>query len=146
MPYAFKSSIAINPLGYIQFLMEKTRYACYNINYHLVWIPKYRRKVLVGTIRADLEFAINEIAEKLGVKIESLEIQPDHIHLLVSAPPRYSPAKLINAFKGATSHRLRNKYPYLKSLPSMWTKTYFVGTAGNVSAEVIKKYMEECQK
>jgi putative transposase len=125
--------------------MEKTRYACYNINYHLVWIPKYRRKVLVGQIKADLETAINEIAEKLGIRIESLEVQPDQIHLFVSAPPRYSPANLINAFKGATSHRLRNKYPYLKSLPSMWTKTYYVGTAGHVSAEVIKRYIEECQ-
>lgn len=124
--------------------MEKTRYAHYNINYHLVWIP-YRRKVLVGAIKADLETFIREIADKMEAKIESLEIQPDHIHLLVSAPPRYSPANLINAFKGATSHRLRNKYLHLKSLPSMWTKTYYVGTAGNVSAEVIKRYIEECQ-
>jgi putative transposase len=67
--------------------MEKTRYAHYNINYHLVWIPKYRRKVLVGTIKADLETAIREIAEKLEVKVVSLEVQPDHIHLFVSAPP-----------------------------------------------------------
>lgn len=126
-------------------MMEKTRYACYNINYHLVWIPKYRRKVLVGAIKADLEISIKEIAEKLKVQIVSLDVQPDHIHLFVSAPPRYSPANLINAFKGASSHRLRNKYPYLKSLPSMWTKTYYVGTAGNVSAEVIKRYIEECQ-
>jgi len=99
--------------------VDKTRYAHYNINYHLVWIPKYRRKVLVGTIKADLENFIHEIAEKLEVKIASLEVQPDHIHLF--------------------------KYPYLKSLPSMWTKTYYVGTAGNVSAEVIKRYIEECQ-
>jgi len=126
-------------------MMEKTRYACYNINYHLVWIPKYRRKVLVGAIKADLEISIKEIAEKLKVQIVSLDVQPDHIHLFVSAPPRYSAANLINAFKGASSHRLRNKYPYLKSLPSMWTKTYYVGTAGNVSAEVIKRYIEECQ-
>lgn len=125
--------------------MEKTRYSCYNINYHLVWIPKYRRKVLVGAIKADLEISIKEIADKLEVKVVSLDVQPDHIHLFVSAPPRYSPANLINAFKGASSHRLRNKYPYLKSLPSMWTKTYYVGTAGNVSAEVIKRYIEECQ-
>jgi putative transposase len=118
--------------------MEKTRYAHYNINFHLVWRPKYRRKVLIGVIKADLEKAINEIAEKLEVKIESLEIQPDHIHHFVSAPPRCSPAGLINAFKGATSRRLRNKYPYLKFLPSMWTKTYYVGTAGNISASVIQ--------
>jgi putative transposase len=125
--------------------MEKTRYACYNINYHLVWIPKYRKKILVGQIKVDLEIAINEIAKKLEIKIECLEVQPDHVHLFISAPPRYSPAKLINAFKGATSHRLRNKYPYLKYLPSMWNKTYYVGTAGNVSAEIIKRYIEECQ-
>ncbi|MDD3974506.1 MAG: IS200/IS605 family transposase, partial [Methanothrix soehngenii] len=67
--------------------MEKTRYSHYNINYHLVWIPKYRRKVLVGAIKADLETFIREIADKMEAKIESLEIQPDHIHLLVSAPP-----------------------------------------------------------
>lgn len=126
--------------------MEKTRYACYNINYHLVWIPKYRKKILVGQIKADLEVAIHEIAEKLEIKIEGMEVMPDHIHLFVSAPPRYSPAKLVNAFKGAASHRLRNKYPDLKSLPSMWTKTYYVGTDGNVSAETIKRYIEECQK
>ena len=100
---------------------------------------------LVGAIKADLETLIREIADKMEAQIAFLEIQPDHIHLLVSAPPRYSPANLINAFKGATSKRLRNKYPYLKSLPSMWTKTYYVGTAGNVSAEVIKRYIEECQ-
>jgi putative transposase len=125
--------------------VEKTRYAYYNINYHLVWIPKSPGKVLVGQIKADLETAIREIAEKLGVKVESLDVQPDHIQLLASAPPRYSPANLINAFKGASSHRLRNKYPYLKSLPSMWTKTYYVGTVDTVSAEAIKLYLEECQ-
>ncbi|MHC1631453.1 MAG: IS200/IS605 family transposase [Methanotrichaceae archaeon] len=125
--------------------MKKTRYAHYNINYHLVWIPKYRKRILVGTIKEDLEIAIHEIADKMEVEIESLEVQSDHIHLFLSSPPRYAPAKLINAFKGATSHRLRNKYPHLKSLPSMWTKTYYVGTAGNVSAEVIKRYIEECQ-
>ncbi len=106
--------------------MDKTRYAHYNINYHL-------------------EVFIKEIAEKMECQITALEVQPDHIHLFITAPPRYSPANLINAFKGATSKRLRNKYPYLKTLPSMWTKTYYVGTAGNVSAEVIKRYIEECQ-
>jgi putative transposase len=145
MPYGFQPADSYIPFG-LQLLMEKTRYAYYNINYHLVWIPKYRGKVLVGQINADLETAINEIAEKLGIRIESLEVQPDHIHLFVSAPQRYSPANLINAFKGATSHRLRNKYPYLKSLPSMWTKAYYVGAAGNVSAEVVKRYIEECQR
>jgi putative transposase len=102
--------------------------------------------VLVGRIKVDRETAINEIAEKLGIRIESLEAQPDHIHLFVSAPPKYSPANQINAFKGATSYRAINKYLYLKSLPPMWTKTYYVGTAGNVPAEVIKRYIEECQR
>jgi putative transposase len=86
--------------GSIAIRMEKTRYAHYNINYHLVWIPKYRRQVLVGQIKADLETAIHEIAEKMEVKVISLEVQPDHIHLFVSAPPRYSHANLVNAFNG----------------------------------------------
>jgi putative transposase len=107
--------------------------------------PSIVGRLLVGTIKADLETAIQEIAKKLEVTVVSLEVQPDHIHLFVSAPPRYSSANLINAFKGATSKRLRNKYPYLKSLPSMWTKTYYAGTACNLSAGVIKQYIEECQ-
>jgi len=126
-------------------IMYKTRYAHYNLNYHLVWIPKHKRKILTGDVKNDLETYIREIAEKLETNIESLEIQPDHIRLIVSAPPRYSPAGLVNAFKGATSKRLRNRYPHLKSLPSLWTKAYYAGTVGNVSTEEIKQYIEECQ-
>lgn len=125
--------------------MDKTRYVHYQINYHFVWIPKYRRKVLVGSVKKDLEDGITNICKERGFKVISLEVQPDHVHLFLSAPPRDSPAKIINSIKGATSKRLRSKYSRLKRMPSLWTRTYYVGTAGNVSAETIKRYIEECQ-
>ena len=155
----------------MKYKLNKSAHSVYSLHYHLVMVIKYRRKALYDEVIRErlkqivwslaeeigieiiahepaedhLETAIQEIAEKLGSRVISLEVQPDHIHLFVSAPPRYSPSALINTFKGATSKRLRNKYPYLKSLPSMWTKTYYVGTAGNVSAKVIRRYIDECQ-
>lgn len=126
--------------------IKKTRYAHYNINYHLVWIPKYRKNILTDEVKEYLTEVLNEIADKKEkVGIISLEIQPDHIHLFISAPPRYSPAKLVNIFKGASSRRLRNEFPELKKKDKLWTRTYYLGTAGNVSSEVIRRYIEECQ-
>jgi len=70
---------------------------------------------------------------------------PDHIHLFVSAPPRYSPAQLVNLFKGISSRRLRQEFPALRRYPNrrhLWTTSYYVGTAGTVSAETIRHYIE----
>lgn len=125
--------------------MDKTRYTHYQINYHFVWIPKYRRNVLVGCVKSDLEEGINVVCDDRKFRIISLDVQPNHVHLFLSAPPRYSPSMIINSVKGATSKRLRGKYPHLKSMPSLWTRTYYVGTAGNMSANTIKHYIEECQ-
>lgn len=120
--------------------MEKTRYAHYNINYHLVWIPKYRKPILVGGVKETLEKTLNEASKE--IKILSLNIQPDHVHCFVSAPPRMSPSSIVNILKGVSSRRIREKYPHLNF---KWTRTYYVGTAGRVSAETIKRYIEECQ-
>ena len=126
---------------------KKTRWAHYNCNYHFVWIPKYRRKVLVGPVLHELEGLIHEVAKKNGFEILSLSIQPDHVHLFVSAPPRWSPADIVNLFKGYTSRRLREKFPELRKVNphSLWSRTYYVGTAGDVSSETIRRYIEECQ-
>ena len=124
---------------------RKTRHSTYNINYHFVWIPKYRRPILTGPIRVDLESLMTEYAAKNEVEILSLSIQPDHVHLFVSAPPRFSPAQLINLFKGATARELLQRYPKLKRRGSLWTRSYYVGTAGTVSSETIQHYIDECQ-
>ncbi|MGI9951255.1 IS200/IS605 family transposase [Moorellaceae bacterium AZ2] len=126
---------------------KKTRYAHYNINYHFVWIPKYRRKVLVGPVAEELERLIRKICEEREVEVLGLSIQPDHVHLFVSAPPRHAPSVLINTIKGYTSRYLRQKFPELSKQtgPRLWTRTYYVGTAGTVSAETIQRYIAECQ-
>ena len=131
--------------------LRKTRHSVYNINYHFVWIPKYRRSILNGQIKADLEGLIKSYALKNEVEILSLSIQPDHVHLFVSSPPRFSPSQLINLFKGATARELLKRYPNLngrsaaKQRGSLWTRSYYVGTAGTVSAETIEHYIAECQ-
>jgi len=126
---------------------KKTRYAHYNINYHFVWIPKYRCKILVGPVAEELERLIRKVCDEREVEVLSLSIQPDHVHLFVSAPPRHAPSVLINTIKGYTSRYLRQKFPELSKQtgPRLWTRTYYVGTAGTVSAETIQRYIAECQ-
>ncbi len=117
--------------------------AVYALKYHLVWCPKYRRKVLVGDIETDLRALLQQKAEQLKVTIEALEIRPDHVLLLIAAPPTEAPHRLANQFKGFTSRMLRQKYPELRSrLPSMWSRSYYIGTIGHVSEKAVKAYIE----
>ncbi len=125
-----------------------TRHAHYQIAYHLVWIPKYRRKVLVSEVEAECKRLIAECCEKHRIKILALETDIDHVHLLVSAPPRRSPAWIVNLVKGYTSRFLRERFPKLKKTcgkERLWTSAYYVGTAGTVSTETIRRYINECQ-
>ena len=114
-----------------------TRHSRYNINCHFVWKPKDRCSILVGQLKADLQALIENYAAKNGIQVLSVSIQLDHVHLFVSAPPRFSPAQLINLFKGATARELLKCYPNLKPPGSLWTRSYYVGTAGTVSSETL---------
>jgi putative transposase len=114
----------------------------YLINYHLIWCPKRRKKILIGDIKTRLEQIINEVAREKNTKILALEIMPDHLHLFVSSHPNIPINNLIRAFKGRSSNLLRKEYPDLLKLPSLWTHSYFVSTAGNVSNETIQKYID----
>jgi len=118
----------------------------YLINYHLIWCPKRRRKVLVGEVKDRLKSIIYEVAQEKGIEILALEIQPDHLHLFISAYPAVAIHKLIKAFKGRSSHYLRREFPHLLKIPSLWTHSYFVSTAGNVSNKTIQKYIEAQSK
>lgn len=130
---------------YNSFIMtERTRHAHYNINYHLVWCPKFRRPVLAGGVGKRLSELIPQNVEKLGGRVLELVVQPDHVHLFASFPPTLAIAQIMHRIKGATSFQLRQEFPHLRSrLPSLWTRSYYVGTAGYVSAETIKHYIEE---
>lgn len=113
------------------------------IVYHLIWCPKRRKAVLVGDVAKDLRFFLEEKCTEKGWEILELAIQPDHVHLFVRVWPADSAADVVKECKGATSFRLREKHPHvLKRLPSLWTRSYFASTAGNVSQETIKRYIE----
>jgi len=119
-----------------------SRNQVYLINYHLVWCPKRRKPVLVGGVKRRLEQILREVAKEKGVEILALEVQPDHLHLFISAYPQLPVHKLVKALKGRSSHHLRREFPHLLKLPSLWTNSYFVSTAENVSNKTIQKYIE----
>lgn len=120
--------------------LKTTRHSKYNLNYHIVWIHKYRKKILRDKVKSRLETIFKDVAKDKGLEILGLDINEDHIHLFVSAPPKYSPSLLVNWFKGISSR----KYNYWFKTPKIkWTRAYYVGTAGTVTAETIKKYIEE---
>lgn len=124
-------------------MSKQTRHAVYDIRYHLVWCPKYRRPVLEGEVGKRLLEILPAYVAKLGGEVIELVVQPDYIHLFASFPPTIAISQIVYRLKGATSHQLRKEFPKLKSrLPSLWTRSYYVGTAGNVSAETIARYIE----
>ena len=113
------------------------------INYHFVWCPKRRRKVLVGRVERDLHRLLIAKAKDLGSEPIALEIMPDHVHLFLNCPPTLSPSDAMFWLKGYTSRLLRQKYPHLERMSSLWTRSYFVSTAGNVSSSTIQRYIAE---
>lgn len=123
-----------------------SRHAVYLANYHLVWIPKRRKAILVGQIKTRFEQILRCVAEEKDWTILELAIQPDHVHLFVSADPKIAINYIVNMFKGRSSHDLREEFPELLKLPSLWTHSYFASTAGHVSSETIEKYIQEQKK
>jgi putative transposase len=114
----------------------------YNLHYHLVWCPKYRRPVLTDAVEMRLKDLLAEKAAAMDIQIEVLEVMPDHVHLFVAAPPTDAPQHLANQFKGYSSRVLRQEFPHLRSrLPTLWSRSYYVGSAGHVSEETIKQYI-----
>lgn len=112
------------------------------LNYHFVFCPKRRKPVLVGCIAHRLQEIIFELCSKNNWRLVALEIMPDHVHLFINLEPTDSPASTIKKIKGRASHHLRKEFPELLKLPTLWGPSYFVSTAGNVSSETIKKYIE----
>jgi putative transposase len=111
------------------------------MNHHFVWSPRYRRGLLVGQIAARLKALIAEKADELGYRVLQLEVMPDHVHLFASGSPTMSANRIVGAIKGYSSRVLRREFPVLLKMPTLWTRSYFVSTAGDVSAKVIEQYI-----
>ncbi len=114
------------------------------LNYHFVWTVRRRKKLLTGALDGRVKELIYEAVAGIGGEVIALETHDDHVHLNAHTLPKLSPAQVIHQVKGYSSHALRKEYPWLKTkMPSFWTRSYFVSTAGNVSGETIKRYVEE---
>ena len=112
------------------------------VNYHFCWIVRRRRRVLAGSIKQRLEVLIHDVARELDCEVLTLAIEPEHVHLFINCPPDMAPSDVMHRIKGRTARFLRKEFPELMKLPSMWTRAYFVSTAGNVASSTIQKYIE----
>ena len=117
----------------------------YNVNYHFVWSVKYRRKVLVGDVADTLADLHISIAQDKGFVLNTQEVMPDHVHLFVTAHPKFAPATIVKIVKGITAKKLFEQYPDLRKQlwnGHLWNPSYYVGTCGDTTKEVIRKYIE----
>lgn len=115
----------------------------YSCKYHVVWCPKYRRKVLIGDVESRLKELMLEAATEINVEIIEMEIMPDHVHVLMEVDPQFGVHRAVKHIKGKTSRILRSEFAILRSrLPSLWTHSYFVSTVGDAPLTAIKQYIE----
>ena len=113
------------------------------INYHFVFCPRYRRKIFnIPGLEQRFKELVSAECKRLEIDILAMECHVDHVHMFVSVLPSISIPEIMKQIKGATSWELRKEFPQLSAMPSLWTRSYFVSTAGSVSAETIKWYVE----
>ena len=126
---------------------RKTKTTVSLINHHFVFCPRYRRKIfLIPNVEDRFKFLVKYICEEMKIEILAIECDKDHTHIFLNCLPTLSPSDIMQKIKGTTSRILREEFDVLSKMPSLWTKNYFVSTAGNVSSEIIKKYVEEQKK
>ena len=115
----------------------------YSCKYHVVWCPKYRRKVLVDKVSARLKDLIVQKCSEIKAEILELEIMPDHVHLLIEVDPQFGINRAVRSIKGSTSYTLRKEFHELTTrLPTLWRNSYFVSTVGGAPLSIMKQYIE----
>lgn len=114
-----------------------------NIRYHIIWCPKYRRKVLVGAVEQRLKEILPAIAEGMECSIDTMEVMPDHIHIFMRGTPTVPVHLIVKNMKAASARILRSEFPELKRrMNSMWTRIYYCETIGSISEQSIRRYIE----
>jgi putative transposase len=115
----------------------------YSCQYHVIFCPKYRRKVLTDAVAARLNELVLAKQAEYGYTVIEMEVLPDHVHLLLDVDPRLGINVVVGKIKGCTSHELRNEFPWLKKrLPTLWTRSKFISTVGAVTLDVVQQYLE----
>ena len=125
--------------------LRRSAHAVYELKYHLVWVPKYRARILGGEVNRYLKEVFEQIAEEYGFHIITVEIMEDHVHILIEVPPSYSPSEIVQVLKSISAREIFKKFPKMKKMMwsgKIWNEGYFVRSIGDkVTAEVIKKYI-----
>lgn len=124
---------------------QHTKHVTYKISYHFVWCPKYRKSILTGAIATFVESEIRRLCESNGWTIGTLTIQEDHVHVVIGAFPSVSPSLIANTLKGITARQIFKQYPEVKKQiwgGSFWSRSYYVGTVGDMNEETVKTYIE----
>jgi len=126
---------------------KTSKTSVFNLSYHLIWCPKYRRKVLVGDIKNQLIKLLYQKADQLELEIVEANIQPDHVHLFVKSKPIHAPQFIVGQLKGYTSRILRKEFSTLRTrIPTLWTRSYYVDSVGKLNEHTIRKYIQEQDK
>ena len=126
--------------------VRKTRHSKYNINYHLVWLPKTRMKILTSPFKEHLESTVKRVCAWNNWNPLALQVMPDHVHFFVSAQPKWSPSKIVQSLKAWTSRDLRERFASIRKTrytSDLWSRGFYCGTAGHVSAEQVARYVLE---
>ena len=129
--------------------MERYRtgaHSRFDLKYHFVWIPKYRKPILSGEVGVRLRYLVREVCRTLEIEILEGSVSSDHVHVLLSCPPNLSPSKIMQAIKGKTSRKLLQEFKPLQKQywgRHLWARGYFVATSGNGSDEVIREYIRQ---
>lgn len=114
------------------------------LNYHFVFCPRYRRKIFkIDGVEDRFKQIVTEVCKELDIEIVAMECHIDHVHLFVNALPTIAPSDIMHQIKGTSSRIIRKEFPQLSKIPSLWTRNYFVSTAGNAISETVQKYVEE---
>ena len=126
--------------------VRRTKHAVYDLKYHLVWIPKYRKDILDKEVSEYLKVIFSKIAEEYEFKVDTMEVMEDHVHIFVEVPPRYSPARVIQIMKSISAREVFRQFPDLRKqlwAGELWNDGYFVRSVGDkVTADIIRKYIE----
>ena len=126
--------------------IRRTKHAVYDLKYHLVWIPKYRKHILGGEVSEYLKEVFQRITEEYELKIDTMEVMEEHVHIFVEVPPRYSPAQIVQILKSVSAREVFKKFPKLRKqlwAGEFWSDGYFVRSVGDqVTTDIIRKYIE----
>lgn len=121
---------------------RSTNKTVYSANYHIIWCPKYRRRLLTGRVETRLDQIVAQVVDEAGGRVIEVEVMPDHVHLLVEVPPTVALSKLVQSLKGRSSRVLRSEFPALRRARALWSPSWFVSTVGGARLEVVRRFVE----